>query len=442
MKKVGDSVGSVADEAGKVLAGTTKIVRSTVQKTQNLVTDKVHSAHQKVNTTVKTANTILESVSDLSLRKKRQSTVSLDGNPQFLQNYAYGFGDGDTISVSSDDMSRSRETICSSPTRTHESISEDDFSFDMDHFGAELESLKPTGDANLADREDELVQLVTNILFSILWRGTLTRHRKDQASYLIQSYGQIVASINLLALNNKLFTSHVVMKRRLAELCVQALLSDIKEKNQTLSEHSLMAKYIVEIVYDLVVLDEHEDFSKKVSEPLLDGILGILDGFAVFHEHNVDNEWEDMGKMAFCILLECAENTNDLNFCAIATAKLHSLVQTRKEAKPEEIGYLIIRVNRAVQGALSKENTEHYAFLVPIVKALLDKSKGCLQLNLQLPSLNLRFVDFEMMMGVDFCLIFLNWLNFYSHLLVNFKERAQVILTFFIISQKQLLRIE
>ena len=38
----------------------------------------------------------------------------------------------------------------------------------------------------------------------------------------------------------------------------------------------------MENAYDLVVLDDHEDFSKKVSEPLLDGILGILDGFVVF----------------------------------------------------------------------------------------------------------------------------------------------------------------
>ena len=43
-----------------------------------------------------------------------------------------------------------------------------------------------------------------------------------------------------------------------------------------------MAKSIMEIVYDLIILDEHEDFSKKVSEPLLDGILGILDNFSVF----------------------------------------------------------------------------------------------------------------------------------------------------------------
>ena len=45
-----------------------------------------------------------------------------------------------------------------------------------------------------------------------------------------------------------------------------------------------LARQMMENVYDLVVLDDHEDFTKKVSESLLDGILGILNGFVVFQE--------------------------------------------------------------------------------------------------------------------------------------------------------------
>ena len=91
-------------------------------------------------------------------------------NPQFLQNYAYEYEDLDKLSLDSEDMYKSRETICSSPTRTHDSISEDDISFDMEHFGAELEGLKrkPKGETE-EGREEEVVQLVTTILFSILY---------------------------------------------------------------------------------------------------------------------------------------------------------------------------------------------------------------------------------------------------------------------------------
>ena len=147
---------------------------------------------------------------------------------------------------------------------------------------------------------------------------------------------------------------------------------------------------MMENSYDLVVLDDHEDFSKKVSEALLDGILGILDGFVVFQEGQSDVEWGEMAKMAFDILLACTENTKDLEFCAIATAKLHSLVQTRLESSTEETGFLIYRTNKIIREALKQDNTDHYAFLVPIMKALLDKGKIPLELTKQLPSLNLR----------------------------------------------------
>jgi hypothetical protein len=38
--------------------------------------------------------------------------------------------------------------------------------------------------------------------------------------------------MNVLALNNQLYTSHISIKRSLIELCLQALLSDIKEQKQ------------------------------------------------------------------------------------------------------------------------------------------------------------------------------------------------------------------
>ena len=350
VKMVGDSVGAVAEEAGKVFAGTSKLVKSNIQHatgkvsataqiTQNLVNDKVQHAQERVTRTVNKANTLLESVSDKPQKKReKHASETKSDNPQFMQNYAYEYADLDNLSLDSEDVSKSRETICSSPTRTHDSISEDDISFDMDHFGAELEGLqrKPRGDTEEA-REDELVQLLTTILFSVLWRGTLSRHKKDQGSYLLQTYGQIVASINLLALNNKLYTSHVVLKRKLAEMCVEAILSDSKEKKH-FGDNVAIAKSIMEIVYDLVILDEHEDFSKKVSEELLDGILSVLDNFSVFQPDSPEGEKDEVAKMALNVLIECAGNTKDLEFCAIASAKLHNLVQTRSETSTDEIG--------------------------------------------------------------------------------------------------------
>ena len=273
--------------------------------------------------------------------------------------------------------------------RTHESVSDEEISFDMEHFNTELDNMKEEVTRE-GGKEEELVQMVTNIIFTVLWRGKTGRTRKEALAGLYNNQGLAIASINLLALNNKLYTSHALLKRKLTELCIQAILSDLREKQAVNSEMVQLARQMMENAYDLVVLDDHEDFRKKVSEPLLDGILGILDGFVVFQEGQIDGEWGEMAKMAFDILLECAENSKDLEFCAIATAKLHSLVQTRQEASIEETGFLIYRTNKIIQDTLKREDTDHYAFIVPIMKALLDKIKTPLELTRALPSLNLR----------------------------------------------------
>ena len=180
----------------------------------------------------------------------------------------------------------------------------------MEHFNTQLDDLRQD-DVQYASvtKGEELVQLVTNIIFTILWRGKQGKTRKEALSSLYTHQGQAIASINLLALNNKLYTSHACFKRKLTELCIQAILSDLKEKHQVTSEMVHLARQMM-----MVVLDDHEDFTKNVSEPLLYGILGILDGFVVFQEGQSDGEWSEMAKMAFDILFVWYENSQDLEF--------------------------------------------------------------------------------------------------------------------------------
>ena len=46
-------------------------------------------------------------------------------------------------------------------------------------------------------------------------------------------------------------------------------------------------------------------------------------------------------------------------------------MQTRQEASIEETGFLIYRTNKIIQEALTKEDTNHYAFIVPIMKVIM-----------------------------------------------------------------------
>ena len=264
---------------------------------------------------------------------------------------------------------------------------------------------KKNTDESIHQQEEELCQLVVNILFTIMWRGKPGFPSED----VIKERGQVIACINMLGLNNELYRSHVDLKRRIVELCVQAVLADLRGNEHGVATNSASAEHVMQWAYDLIVLDTYGNFGKKVTESLLDGILGLLECLMVFQEgrgqqsqktEQQEVEWEAMGKMAFDILLKCAENnSNEFELCAMATAKLHSLVQTRSSSSVEENGYLIYRISQIISGTLKSEeseedteaeNKEHFSFLAPIMKALLEKAKAQLTLTTQLPSLNLQ----------------------------------------------------
>jgi len=105
----------------------------------------------------------------------------------------------------------------------------------------------------------------------------------------------------------------------------------------------------------------------------------------------------------------------------MATAKLHALIQTRKMKDPEEGAYLLYFMNRIVQKTIegnnlcvispassfgmmfeightcfplptcsvmfTVDNQEHYSFLIPVVKALLEKLSITYGLATHLPGL-------------------------------------------------------
>lgn len=72
--------------------------------------------------------------------------------------------------------------------------------------------------------EEQLVYLVSNILFTIFWRGVPNDHIDCW-----KERGQVLGCINLLALNNELMTSHLSLRLKILEMAVQASLSDLAQ---------------------------------------------------------------------------------------------------------------------------------------------------------------------------------------------------------------------
>lgn len=78
------------------------------------------------------------------------------------------------------------------------------------------------------EQEEQLVYLVTNILFTVLWRGV-----DNTGGDSWKERGQVIACINMLALNNQLYCSHLTLKLRILEMAIQACLIDLAEMDGT-----------------------------------------------------------------------------------------------------------------------------------------------------------------------------------------------------------------
>ncbi|XP_067645671.1 neurobeachin-like protein 1 isoform X3 [Eurosta solidaginis] len=291
------------------------------------------------------------------------------------------------------------ETVSLSRQRT-ESISSDSSSQSPKRSAKkiDLESKNPRfefpSDIDV-DSEEQLVYMVSNILFTIFWRGVGNDHPQCW-----KERGQVLGCINLLALNNDLVTSHLSLRLRILEMAVQASLFDLSENgNQTLINQE-NASQILRMVYDLVVLGSNEDESKKCSTKLLDGVLALLDALMIFQQGSSD-DWSDMIRLCLGLLLKCSYHPNP-GVVAMATAKLHAILQSRSTEDPSELAYLLFSINRALDNAIEVGNPEEYSFLMPVMKALLEKCRKVFNLDTNLPDLPptssgpVFFNDFQM----------------------------------------------
>lgn len=144
----------------------------------------------------------------------------------------------------------------------------------------------------------------------------------------------------------------------------------------------------------------------------------------VFQPSGVD-DWVEMTRLCLGLLLKCSHHPNP-DIVAMATAKLHDILQNRAAPEPKELGYLMFSINKALNTAIEGTahsffqwqwdsfdinfsfavgNPDQYSFLMPVMKALLDKSRTVLLLNINVPDLPptssgpVFFHDFQMYSG-------------------------------------------
>lgn len=135
------------------------------------------------------------------------------------------------------------------------------------------------------DPEEDLCSTVLSIYLVLLWRGIPGCSREDW-----RERSQILSCVNLLGLNNELYRSHLEIKRRLIEMILQAAINQLKSTSAAAASRvGVLAncQHAIRWVYDLVVLDPHEDETKKMSLKLLEFSLAVFDALNVFNEEDL-----------------------------------------------------------------------------------------------------------------------------------------------------------
>ncbi|XP_077556714.1 neurobeachin-like protein 1 isoform X3 [Haemaphysalis longicornis] len=230
--------------------------------------------------------------------------------------------------------------------------------------------------------EEQLVDCVVEAAFLLAWRGI-----EGSSKQAWMERGQVLVCVNKLALTNELVASHLEIKRQLFERLLQACCTNLQESGtdgQANATHAENASELMKLVFDFVCHENVEDES-RLSEKLLEHVLMVMDLLLVFGESPGDEGWEEMSKLALGILLVCA-GSHKLELCAMATARLHTLVQTRPFASLEESCYLLTGVHTVLARAVKDGDQEQYSFVIPVVRALLERVALRLRAWQHLPS--------------------------------------------------------
>ncbi|KAM7336917.1 hypothetical protein ACRRTK_003036 [Alexandromys fortis] len=274
--------------------------------------------------------------------------------------------------------------------------------------------------------EEELCNLLTNVLFSVTWRGV---EGSDEAAW--RERGQVFSVLTQLGASATLVRPPDCIKRSLLEMMLESALTDIKEAPPGgLANLTLQALWLLRLLQDFLCAEGHGN-QELWSEKLFEGVCNLLDRLGAWpHLANSMAELREMAQIGLrlvlgYILLEDPQVSMHvgsggggraggdtaisdtliplhLQLHAQAYVKLHTLLQTAVPARREEACYVLSKLEAALSRALntSSSETEHAqppstavaasercSWLVPLVRTLLDRAYGPLGLQWGLPSL-------------------------------------------------------
>ncbi|KAL5005989.1 hypothetical protein ScPMuIL_017147 [Solemya velum] len=225
---------------------------------------------------------------------------------------------------------------------------------------------------------EELCQTLLIIVLTIMWKGI---EGSEKTAWLER--GQVFAWFDQIAENYELIRMSRELKRRLIEMLLHSCTADLREAASATIVHTENAYELVKIVRDFVV-DDSSHNEDKYSERLIEDVMSLLDMLSVWDVER-GTGWKDMVHLGLSILLAFARHSN-LELCAVTTARLHTLVQTKLISSSAEASFLIGSLNKILIQAIENK-LDSYSFLIPVMKALIEKAYALMNMDYGLPNL-------------------------------------------------------
>uniref|UniRef100_A0A8C0QRG5 Neurobeachin-like protein 2 n=1 Tax=Chelonoidis abingdonii TaxID=106734 RepID=A0A8C0QRG5_CHEAB len=229
--------------------------------------------------------------------------------------------------------------------------------------------------------EEELCNLLTNIIFSVTWRGV---EGWDDTAW--KERGQVFSVLTKLGTACELVRPPDEIKRSLLEMMLESAFTDIKESAPaTLPSLTQNVLKLLRLLQDFLFSEGHNN-QALWSEKIYEGVNSLLDKLGVwYHLANGTSDLKEMAQIGLRVLVGYS-GLEEAQLHSLAYVKLHGLLQTASAPQEEEACYLLGKLESPLSRALHPKS-EAFSWLLPIIRTLLDQCYETLQLQRHLPSL-------------------------------------------------------
>uniref|UniRef100_A0A673H8U3 Neurobeachin-like protein 2 n=1 Tax=Sinocyclocheilus rhinocerous TaxID=307959 RepID=A0A673H8U3_9TELE len=227
--------------------------------------------------------------------------------------------------------------------------------------------MRPRKSSSLSNApEEELCNLLTNIVFSVLWSGT-----EGSEDVIWRERGQVFSVLTKLGSSCQLVRPPDDIKRSLLEMMLESSLSDLRDSQGVSLPHVPSLLRLLRLLQDFLFAEGTDNqtlWSEKVGN-------GWICSHSDIRTHT---------------LLFQSQKSLKQEVCEMACLKLHSLLQTVLCLSWEEVCFLLGRLGAPLWPANCGSDPGAEALLsplVPIVRALLDQHADRTTLQKMLPNL-------------------------------------------------------